>query len=232
MKIADKHLEMTKNMFAKETDAAEIVRNDDDDTIHQGNPQLDRPVGPFSCQLCHVGFLTQRELQLHVMCHGIYITDDMNKVGLNSNISNAPKKSEVADRQNSSVRSIGDKEHSCRTSPVIQKHGEIVSKRESVSDCEEHQPTSPGYNFTGTMIDDHSASEVHVDPLANEDKNGLCNSMTDHIQVNNETNYGRIVDVLSLATATRGFKEPGSIWCSLCKCTVEKGHVCQVHQTR
>ena len=49
------------------------------------------------------------------------------------------------------------------------------------------------------------------------------------VVVNSEV---KIVDVLSLATATRGFKEPGSIWCSLCKCTVDKGHTCKVYQTR
>lgn len=208
MKIADKQLEPMKNMFSKEIDGSDHGRNDND-AIRQNQPTA----GCFNCQLCHIGFLTKRELQLHVMCHGIYITDD----------SKAVKKGRTksTDDQENNSQSSNDKEVGYRKSPVIQTN--TVTRKESSNDCEENKALSPTYDYSAA--DD--ASKMEVESTGGE----VSNSSTGSATVNSDGNYGKIVDVLSLATATRGFKEPGSIWCSLCKCTVDKGHVCKVHQT-
>ena len=93
--------------------------------------------------------------------------------------------------------------------------------RLSGSDCEDNERLSPTYELVGATTDNPAASSIPGEPNASQDST-----------VNNELGFGKIVDVFSLATATRGFKEPGSIWCSLCKCSVDKGHICKINQPR
>ena len=72
MKIADDQLERPiTRMFAKDGESHLRHQN----AIRQINTRLLDPNAspPFICDLCSVAFLTKRELQLHVMCHGIHI---------------------------------------------------------------------------------------------------------------------------------------------------------------
>ena len=191
-----------------------------DGVSRQESPMVERPSAPYNCKPCNVGFLTQRELQLHAMCHGICISGDVKELGLKNTTIDAPDKSKASDGQGEDNESHNDKEIDSRKSPMIPKQT-LLTNREARSDHNDHERLSPTYELTGATTDNPAASSVPGEPNASQDST-----------VNNELGYGKIVDVLSLATATRGFKEPGSIWCSLCKCTVDKGHVCKINQPR
>ena len=173
MKIADEQPKrpMTR-MYAKE--GAEHMRHAA--AIQRINSILLDPDAspPLICELCSVAFLTKRELQLHVMCHGIHISGDLGEAKVHAVVHHTGK----------------------------HPHLGLL-----------YQMRSHLWEAGQTQVMPRTASRVH---------RGVS-------VVNNEV---KIVDVLSLATATRGFKEPGSIWCSLCKCTVNKGHTCKVYQTR
>ena len=75
MKIADEQIQPpVTRMYVK----------GDDNLCHEAairriNSQLLDPSAspPFICDLCSVAFLTKRELQLHVMCHGIHIAGNV-----------------------------------------------------------------------------------------------------------------------------------------------------------
>lgn len=76
MKIADEQIQPpVTRMYAKEGD--ENLRHEA--AIRRINSQLLDPSAspPFICDLCSVAFLTKRELQLHVMCHGIHIAGNV-----------------------------------------------------------------------------------------------------------------------------------------------------------
>ena len=76
MKIADGQPQRpVTRMYAKEGE--ELLRHEA--AIRRINSQLLDPVAspPFICDLCSVAFLTKRELQLHVMCHGIHIAGNV-----------------------------------------------------------------------------------------------------------------------------------------------------------
>ena len=76
MKIADEQLQRpVTRMYAKEGE--DHLRQDA--AIRRINTQLLDPAAspPFICDLCSVAFLTKRELQLHVMCHGIHIAGNV-----------------------------------------------------------------------------------------------------------------------------------------------------------
>ena len=76
MKIADEQPQRpVTRMFAKEGE--DHLRHEA--AIRRINSQLLDPVAspPFICDLCSVAFLTKRELQLHVMCHGIHIAGNV-----------------------------------------------------------------------------------------------------------------------------------------------------------
>lgn len=76
MKIADDQPQRPQTrMFSK--DGGDQLRQEA--AIRRINSQLLDPVAspPFICDLCSVAFLTKRELQLHVMCHGIHIAGNV-----------------------------------------------------------------------------------------------------------------------------------------------------------
>lgn len=75
MKIADPVRPMTR-MYAK---VGEEDRMSDEAAIRRINKQLFDPEAssPFICDLCSVAFLTKRELQLHLMCHGIHVAGNL-----------------------------------------------------------------------------------------------------------------------------------------------------------
>ena len=76
MKIADEQIQPpATKMYSKEGE--DHLRHEA--AIRRINSQLLDPSAspPFICDLCSVAFLTKRELQLHVMCHGIHIAGNV-----------------------------------------------------------------------------------------------------------------------------------------------------------